>query len=183
MNWRMNERNRISSLSPQCSFKSQSRPRWHVHIIALCTKHHGILHWLEHNSYARTVPISCAVITMTWHLAPFLCPHGKITLSLLCCLSLGKECSWQPCGHQYHIAWSHSQPRSPQRSVQHRSRTQTYTIICIAYCCCKLLLEYCNQPQVTFVRVEIVGGSQVYLILGSILGLWLMTTDCEDLSC
>lgn len=28
---------------------------------------------------------------MTWHLAPFLCPHGKITLSLLCCLSLGRN--------------------------------------------------------------------------------------------
>ena len=73
-------------------------------------KHHWILYWLEHNSYARTVPISCALTTMTWHLAPFFCPHGKITLSLLCCLRLGKECSWQPCSHQCHIAWSHSQP-------------------------------------------------------------------------
>lgn len=124
-------------------------------------KHHGSLPWLEHNYSARTVPISCAVTTMTWHLAPFLCPHGKITLSLLCYLRLGKECSWQPCGHQCHIAWAHSQPAGHWDLAQHRSRTQTSTPKWVAYCCCKLLLEYCNQPQVIFVRVEVIGGSQV----------------------
>lgn len=128
MNWRMNEPTRIRSLSPQYSFRSQSTLRWHVH------RRCGILPCLEHNYYARSVPVSCAGTTMTWHLAPFLCPHGKVTLSLLYCLRLEKKCSWQPCGHYCQHCLVSLTARKPLSSAQHRSRTQTYSTIWAAYC-------------------------------------------------